>query len=89
MKIDIDRYRVRPGRKVKLDKHDPDDTGPFQRSEDAEGLLEKGVRRLADYQERLHAQNHWSVLLVLQAMDAAGKDSTIKHVMRGLNPMGT
>ena len=89
MKLDVERYRVRPGKRVRLDRHNPGATGPFRRPEDAEGRLEKGVRRLADYQERLHAQDRWSMLLILQAMDAAGKDSTIKHVMRGLNPMGT
>ena len=89
MKLDIDDYRVKPGRRLRLDRHDAGDTGRFRSSEDAEGKLEKGVRKLADLQERLYAQDRWSVLLILQAMDAAGKDSTIKHVMRGLNPMGT
>jgi len=89
MKLDIDDYRVKPGKRLRLDRHDPNDTGRFRSEEEAEAKLEKGVLKLADLQERLYAQDRWSVLLVLQAMDAAGKDSTVKHVMRGLNPMGT
>jgi len=86
--LDLDRYRVAPGRRLRLDRFDPEDSRPFRGRKSADGRLEAGVARLAELQERLHAQNRWSVLLVLQAMDAAGKDSTIKHVMRGLNPMG-
>ena len=51
-------------------------------------MLADGVRRLSDLQERLYAQDRWAVLVVLQAMDAAGKDSAIKHVMSGINPQG-
>jgi PPK2 family polyphosphate:nucleotide phosphotransferase len=86
--IDLDQFRVRPGRRLRLDQIDTAETGPFGNRKAAEGRLDAGIERLADLQERLYAQNRWSVLLILQAMDAAGKDSTIKHVMRGLNPMG-
>ena len=55
---------------------------------DAKDMLEEGIKRLSDLQERLYASGHWSVLIVLQAMDAAGKDSLIKHVMSGINPQG-
>ncbi len=83
------RYRITDGSTFRLDNYDPSDTGTLEaESGDAKQLLQKGVERLADLQDRLYAQNHWSVLLVFQAMDAAGKDSTIKHVMSGLNPQG-
>ena len=58
------------------------------RRKDAEELLERGIERMAGLQERLYAENRWSLLLVFQAMDAAGKDSTIKKVMSGINPQG-
>lgn len=87
--MDIDRFRVRPGQKVELRRHDPADTGPFEDRSSAAGRLKRGLERLVDLQERLFAQDRWAVLLIFQAMDAAGKDSAIKHVMRGLNPQGT
>lgn len=68
---------------------DPDDTMDLDIEKDrASELLAVGVQELADLQERLYAQDRWSVLLVFQALDAAGKDSTIKHVMSGINPQG-
>lgn len=87
--MDIDRFRVRPGQKVNLRRYDPVDTGPFEGRSSAAGRLKRGLERLVDLQERLFAQDRWAVLLIFQAMDAAGKDSAIKHVMRGLNPQGT
>lgn len=81
--------RVAPGRKVSLQKHfDPSDTrGVDSKTEAAERLAE-GVALLVDYQDRLSAQDVYGVLMVLQGIDAAGKDSTIKHVMSGVNPQG-
>jgi PPK2 family polyphosphate:nucleotide phosphotransferase len=80
--------RVTPGSSVKLSRdHDPGYTGRVQR-EDARALLRDGVRLLADYQDKLAAQNSLGLLVVLQGIDAAGKDSTIKHVMSGVNPQG-
>ena len=81
-------YRVEPGRRVRLPK-DFATTGPegIPKSE-AKGLLEAGVGLLAEYQEKLAAQDTYGVLVVLQAMDAAGKDGTIRHVMSGVNPQG-
>src|SRR5690242_20922025 len=82
--------RVEPGTKVKLSR----DFDPGYRSEllkkkkDGAGLLQTGVELLSEYQERLAAQDTYGVLVVLQAMDAAGKDGTIRHVMSGLNPQG-
>jgi PPK2 family polyphosphate:nucleotide phosphotransferase len=80
--------RVRPGSSVTLARdHDPAWTGGVRRAE-AGGLLQQGVKLLADYQERLAAQSTVGMLIVLQGLDAAGKDGTIKHVMGGLNPQG-
>jgi len=81
-------YRVRDGDSFRLDDVDPGDTGPFKSKEDVQGLLQKGVERLSELQERLYAQDRWALLLIFQAMDAAGKDSTIEHVMSGVNPQG-
>ena len=82
------RARVRYGRRFRLSDVDPGDTGHFKGKEQARGHLERGVQRLAALQERLYAEDRWAVLIVLQAMDAAGKDSTIEHVMSGVNPQG-
>ena len=83
-------YRVTRGSGFRLADVDPGDTAHLE-SEDvdrAKEALQKGVQLLADYQDMLYAQDCWSVLLVFQAMDAAGKDGTIKHVMSGVNPQG-
>jgi PPK2 family polyphosphate:nucleotide phosphotransferase len=85
----MDRYRVTSGKGFRLKDHDPADTaGHLLPKAQANALLAHGVQRLAELQERLYAQNGWSMLCVLQAMDAAGKDGTIKHVMSGVNPQG-
>jgi PPK2 family polyphosphate:nucleotide phosphotransferase len=82
-------YRVRPGKKFRLAGCDPNDNGGLDISKKkANALLAEGVEKLADLQSRLYAQDRWSLLVVIQAMDAAGKDSTIKHVMSGINPQG-
>jgi len=67
---------------------DPGDTWKLESKEPAEQWLREGVGRLEELQDRLYAQNQWSLLLIFQAMDAAGKDGTIKHVMSGVNPQG-
>ena len=82
------RYRISNGKKFRLKSSDPGDTWKLKSKEQAAKALEKGTARLAELQERLYAQDNWSVLLIFQAMDAAGKDSTIKHVMSGVNPQG-
>jgi PPK2 family polyphosphate:nucleotide phosphotransferase len=87
--MDTNRFRVRPGELVRLRRYSPDDTAPFKNKRKAAGRLERGIARLAALQEQLYAQDRWAVLLIFQAMDAAGKDSAIKHVMSGLNPQGT
>ena len=82
------RYRVTDGSKFRLKDADPGDSWNLQNKKRAGDLLSEGVKRLADLQERIYAQDRWSVLLIFQAMDAAGKDSAIKHVMSGVNPQG-
>ncbi len=83
-------YRVTSGKGFKLKRHDPGDTGGIAsaRKPAAKELLAKGVQWLAEEQTKLYAQDRRSLLLIFQAMDAAGKDSTIKHVMSGVNPQG-
>ena len=83
-----DRFRVRPDKKFRLEDHDAGFTGRFESKEDGKRHLEKGLEKLRDLQERLYAQDQWAVLLIFQAMDAAGKDSVIEHVMSGVNPQG-
>jgi PPK2 family polyphosphate:nucleotide phosphotransferase len=81
-------YRVTEGKRFRLKDIAPGDTGSLKSKRDAVGLLQEGVSTLSDLQEKLYAQNRWALLLIFQAMDAAGKDSTIKHVMSGVNPQG-
>lgn len=81
-------FRVSDGKQFRLKDFDPAETLGLKSKEHAEQTLERGVARLADLQEKLYAQDRWAALVVLQAMDAAGKDSIIKHVMSGLNPQG-
>ncbi|MGE3277487.1 MAG: polyphosphate kinase 2 family protein [Vicinamibacterales bacterium] len=82
------RYAVTNGRRFRLAQVDPGDTQGLAIRDHGHDLLDKGVKRTAELQERLYAQDRWSLLLIFQAMDAAGKDSTIKHVMSGVNPQG-
>ena len=81
--------RVKPGSKVTLPKDfDPSDRFGLRKGADATRLLQQGIELLAEYQDRLAAQRGSAVLVVLQGIDASGKDSTIRHVMRGVNPQG-
>src|SRR5204862_4838634 len=83
-------YRIDKAKSFRLKDVDPADTsGLAIDAKEARAILKKGVERLAELQEMLYAQDRWAVLIVFQAMDAAGKDSAIKHVMSGLNPQGT
>ena len=85
----IEPFRVEPGSKVKLGRDfDPAFKAGVKNKRKGRKLLAEGVKILADYQARLAAQDTWGVLLVLQALDAAGKDGTIRHVMSGVNPQG-
>jgi PPK2 family polyphosphate:nucleotide phosphotransferase len=82
-------YRITKGKGFRLKDFDPADTAGLQMDKgEARELLQRGTSWLAEEQDMLYAQDRWSLLLVFQAMDAAGKDSTIKHVMSGVNPQG-
>lgn len=87
-KIKSGEFRISPATKVKLDNHPTLTTALYKNKEDYQQLLEKQLDELSERQTVLYADNRSSVLIVLQAMDAAGKDSTIKHVMSGVNPQG-
>jgi len=83
------RFRIDRPKRFRLAGHDPTECcGLTVDKKEAQAMLAAGVERLAELQERLYANDRWSVLIVLQAMDAAGKDSIIKHVMSGINPQG-
>ncbi len=85
----VEHLRVPPGATVELARDfDPADRLGMRKKQDGARLLQRGVELLAEYQDRLAAQDVYAVLVVLQAMDAAGKDSTIRHVMSGVNPQG-
>ena len=85
----LDRFRVTSGRKLRLADIDPADTAGLDLAKDeADAILARDVKRLAELQSLLYAQDRWSLLCIFQAMDAGGKDGTIKHVMSGVNPQG-
>jgi PPK2 family polyphosphate:nucleotide phosphotransferase len=81
-------FQVRDGRRFRLKDYDPSDTGGIRSKQAAKALLEEGVARLSELQDKLYAEARWALLLIFQAMDAAGKDGVIKHVMSGVNPQG-
>jgi PPK2 family polyphosphate:nucleotide phosphotransferase len=85
----IEPFRVKPGKRVKLARDfDPAFKAGVDKKREGVELLAEGVRLLTEYQARLAAQDTWGVLVILQALDAAGKDGTIRHVMSGVNPQG-
>ena len=81
-------FQIADGSRFRLKDFDPADTMGVKSKEHAQKDLERGIARLAALQEKLYAQDRWAILIILQAMDAAGKDGTIKHVMSGVNPEG-
>ena len=81
-------YRVDSGRKFRLKDFDAADTSGVKSKKHAEGELQSGLERLIKLQDKLYAQDRWAILVILQAMDAAGKDGVISHVMSGVNPQG-
>jgi PPK2 family polyphosphate:nucleotide phosphotransferase len=88
-KLLMDELMVPPGKKIDLRKdYDPGYIDDFVKKEIAENAIEEGIRKLSEQQDKLYAQDTFALLIVIQAMDAAGKDSTIKHVMSGVNPQG-
>src|SRR5262244_4369743 len=86
----LEAFQVTDGAKFRLKDVDPADTLDLESEfkDEAPELLAGGIEQLRDLQERLYAQDRWAVLLIFQAMDAAGKDSAIEHVMKGINPQG-
>lgn len=91
MKLDefIEPFLVPPDRRISLTKdYDPGYKAKYLTKADAKAKLAEGIEQLAEYQDKLYAQNSYALLIIFQAMDAAGKDGTIKHVMSGLNPQG-
>ena len=82
------RFAVAPRKQVRLNDLDPDDTAGFNKGDKAHTRLEKNVLRMEDLQYRLYAEGRRALLIVLQGMDASGKDGTVRHVMSGLNPQG-
>jgi len=81
-------YRIAEAERFRLKDFDPADTGKLHSKDAATEMLDDGVKLLSRMQEKLYAQDRWSLLIVMQAMDAAGKDGAIKHVMSGVNPQG-
>src|SRR5881296_4073523 len=84
----VEPYCITKGEEFRLKDHDPADTNGLKGKHQAQGLLEDGTSLLSHMQEKLYAQDRWALLLIFQAMDAAGKDGAIKHVMSGVNPQG-
>jgi PPK2 family polyphosphate:nucleotide phosphotransferase len=84
----VKNHRVKPGSKVSLDDYDPADTGHYKSADEADDTLRKHLDELDRLQNLLYAEGRRALLVVLQGMDAAGKDGTIRHVMSGLNPQG-
>ncbi len=84
------RLIVPPGSRVSLTNgYRPADTADFKSQDEAQELLDEGIRKLAEHQDKLYAQDQYALLVIVQGMDAAGKDGLIKHVMSGVNPQGT
>jgi PPK2 family polyphosphate:nucleotide phosphotransferase len=81
-------YRVEQGKQFRLRDHDPANTAGVHSKDEGEKLLAEGIAKLAKLQDKLYASDRWALLLIFQAMDAAGKDGVIKHVMSGVNPQG-
>lgn len=83
------KYLVKPNTKLDLLKHHPNDSAEFKSKDEVKDQLQKNIEKMTELQDKLYAHDNYSLLIIIQAMDAAGKDSTIKHVMSGLNPQGT
>ncbi|MEG1763384.1 MAG: polyphosphate kinase 2 family protein, partial [Bacteroidales bacterium] len=87
--MSIDRKLKAPiGKKIKLSEYKTNYTGQFKDKQDATDLLQNSIMEMRELQEKLYADGRYSLLIIFQAMDAAGKDGTIKHVMSGINPQG-
>ena len=87
-KINPDDFRVRPGKSVDLDRWQTKGKPVYSSKEECQKILSEHIQKLSAQQNLLYASNRYALLLIFQAMDAAGKDSAIKHVMSGVNPQG-
>ncbi|PKL83697.1 MAG: polyphosphate--nucleotide phosphotransferase [Ignavibacteriae bacterium HGW-Ignavibacteriae-3] len=87
--MDTEKFRVHQGIKIVLSKIETGYTDEIHTKKESKKQLVKNIRKMSELQEKLYAHNKYSLLIIFQAMDAAGKDSAIKHVMSGLNPQGT
>ena len=87
--MDIEKFKAKQKTRINLSAISTDFSGKFDSKDEAFELLEKNIRKMADLQDKLYAEDKYSMLIIFQAMDAAGKDSAVKHVMSGLNPQGT
>ena len=87
--MDTEKFRARNGEKIKLSKIETNYSNKFESKDEAADLLKEHINKMAELQDKLYAADKYSLLIIFQAMDAAGKDSAIKHVMSGLNPQGT
>lgn len=85
----IEKFFAVPGEKINLSKFPTDDTLKISEKSEGKKMLKENIKKMQELQNKLYASNKYAMLLIFQAMDAAGKDSTIKHVMSGLNPQGT
>src|SRR6202022_2947882 len=81
-------YRISDGSKFRIKHFDPEDTGGIKSKQEAQEALDRDLNSLRKLQETLYAHGRWGLLIILQGMDAAGKDGIIKHVMSGVNPQG-
>ncbi|MBX2916884.1 MAG: polyphosphate kinase 2 family protein [Cyclobacteriaceae bacterium] len=86
--IELKKLMVKPGKTIKLKDFDTEYKGKALNKAEAEKLLEEGRKHLAEVQDELYAHNRYSILIIFQAMDAAGKDGAVKHIMSGFNPLG-
>lgn len=87
--MSTEKFIIKPNSKIDLSKIKTDDTNGYASKEEAKKDLTKNIKKMISLQDKLYAEDKYSMLLIFQAMDAAGKDGTIKHVMSGLNPQGT
>jgi PPK2 family polyphosphate:nucleotide phosphotransferase len=87
--MNTSKFLAKTGKKIQLSKINTSFSGEFPKKSNARKLLSDNIKKMSELQDKLYAQDKFSLLIVFQAMDAAGKDSTIKHVMSGLNPQGT
>ncbi|NNK86366.1 MAG: polyphosphate kinase 2 family protein [Desulfobacterales bacterium] len=87
--METSKFKVSPGKKVKLFDYQTDYSGDIKSKKDAAKLLKVNIKKMAELQDMLYAHDRYGLLIIFQAMDAAGKDSTIKHVMSGVNPQGS